>query len=391
MKRFNYRIIVFICVAALMVGGLFSRNLLAGCKNALVNFIKSHSISTFISQVDTASEEISYKGSLVDLYSLYFRLMDVRSVEKGDRYVVRMENGYLCMTENSVDASVMDKMADSCANLRDVAESVNAEFLYVMAPRKLYYEETADGCYNITQQKYHDYLADLKQRNIQVLDLAEKMEQQNIRFEDAFFITDHHWKPETGFWAAGQIMEHLNRNQEFPYNAAITDLNNYDVKVYEDWFLGATGKKVGRFFSPLGVDDISLITPKFDTSLTVTDTRGTRTGSLQDTLINMSQLREKNYHNKNPYAAYSGGDFGLQVIQNENAAEDAKNIVIIRDSFACCVTPYLSMATDTLHVMDVRYWRGTDTAKTMVDYIKEVKPDYVLVLYSSVDPEMTNF
>ena len=63
MKRFNYKIIVFICVAALMVGGLFSRNLLAGCKNALVNFIKSHSISTFISQVDTASEEISYKGS----------------------------------------------------------------------------------------------------------------------------------------------------------------------------------------------------------------------------------------------------------------------------------------------------------------------------------------
>lgn len=388
MKKMNDNFLVFLCVALLIVGGLFSRPMLSGLKNALVDFVKAPDAAAFIKQVNEASKNVSYKGSLLDLYSLYYRMADVRLVEKPDQYdVVRMENDYLCFSESGLDGEILEEMGDRCAGLKAAADSVDAEFLYVMAPTKLYYENTADGAESIARQTYTAYADVLTERGIRVLDLAEQMARQSIAFEDAYFITDHHWLPETGFWAAEQILEALH----IPYDQTMCDMNNYDVAVYEDWFLGSLGRRVGRYFTPLGVDDISLITPKFDTDLTVTDSRGTLTGSFGDTLLDMDEITKKDYYNKNPYAAYSGGDFGFQLIQNNRAAEGAQKILVLRDSFACCVTPFLALHAETTHVLDVRYWEGTETVQSIPDYIKSVDPDCVVILYAVIDPSMTDF
>lgn len=388
MKKINHNFCIFVCVAILIVGGLFSRSMLSGFGHALIDFIKKPSISTFIRDIDNASNDISYKGMLLDLYSLYYRVRNVRVVEKPDETVIRLENDFLSVQRDSLDKAALEELADLFVNLKNVTDSINADFLYVMAPGKRYYNQPAEGANSHEQQEYATYANILEERGIRVLRLAEQMAQQNIAFEDAYFITDHHWLPETGFWATKQILQTLNEDQRFPYDKTIYDLSNYDVKVYEDWFLGSLGKKVGRYFTPLGVDDFSLITPKFDTEFTVTDTQGTRNGSFAETIIDMSKLNKKGYYNTNRYATYGSGNFGLQVIQNKNAGEDAKKIVVIRDSFACCVTPFLALSAEEVHALDVRYWKGTETAQSIPDYIKEVNPDCVIILYSLISKSM---
>lgn len=68
-----------------------------------------------------------------------------------------------------------------------------------------------------------------------------------------------------------------------------------------------------------------------------------------------------------------------------NLLEDGKKVLIIRDSSACIVTPFLALNTSELHIVDIRDF--TDFVGDKLDifeYIKTVKPDYVLMLYTSI-------
>ena len=105
----------------------------------------------------------------------------------------------------------------------------------------------------------------------------------------------------------------------------------------------------------------------------------------------MSAFTTGDYYASNPYGAYGYGDFGLQIIKNHFSSKDAPEIVVIRDSYACVVTPFLSLGSDTLHILDVRYWRPTESAATISEYIEFIEPDCVIILYSLIKPDVFNF
>ena len=93
---------------------------------------------------------------------------------------------------------------------------------------------------------------------------------------------------------------------------------------------------------------------------------------------------KKDYYKINTYATFSGGDFRLQIIKN-NLNANGKKVLLIRDSFACVVAPFLALQTSELHVCDVRDYEYYVGDKLNIDeYIKEIKPDYVIVLYTGV-------
>ena len=390
MKKFNFKIITFIIASLLIVGGWFSTDMGDSIHKAMTDFIKNPSIGRLIDDIDEASKEISYKENLIDIYSFFSRVTNTRFVKKTDATIVRMKNDYLAFDERELSSELCDQMADSCAELKAVTDSLEIPLLYVMAPTKLYFENEIEGVAGIAKQNYVKFSSALETRGMNVLDLAEKMSEQGLSMEEQYFITDHHWTPETGLWASGEICKELKRSFGFSYDEALLDISNYSIRVYEDWFLGSAGKKTGRYFSSLGVDDISLLLPKFETELALTDRRGTFSGTFENSVIDMSHLSQCDYYKNNAYAAYSGGDFGLQKIENK-LDEEGKETLIIRDSFACVVTPFISLTTDMLHVADVRYWDEKSGADTILKYIQAVKPDYVVILYSMISPEMVNF
>ena len=93
---------------------------------------------------------------------------------------------------------------------------------------------------------------------------------------------------------------------------------------------------------------------------------------------------KKDYYGGSPYATYSGGEFRLQIMKN-NLNQSGKKIVLVRDSFACVVAPFLALQTSELHVLDIRnfeYYVGD--RMNVKEYVKEIKPDFVIVLYSGV-------
>ena len=196
-------------------------------------------------------------------------------------------------------------------------------------------------------------------------------------------MTDSHWKPRCGFIANSYLCEELNRLYGFSYNKKYIDISNYNIKNYENLFLGCWGKKTGTYFTWDGADDFELITPRFETNLLLEEPLKNvkKEGAFEDTVLYLENL-EKDYYNKESYAVYNGGNRQLQIVKN-HLNPNGKRVLIVRDSFACVVTPFLALQTSELHICDVR--KHQDGEKINVeDYIKKTNPDYVIVLYAGV-------
>ena len=58
-------------------------------------------------------------------------------------------------------------------------------------------------------------------------------------------------------------------------------------------------------------------------------------------------------------------------------------ILLVRDSFACFVAPFLSLQAGQLHICDMRDYVFGEKFN-LDDYINEINPDYVVVLFSGV-------
>ena len=128
-----------------------------------------------------------------------------------------------------------------------------------------------------------------------------------------------------------------------------------------------------------------MIVPDFETNMTEERPyrNECRSGSFENTVMFPERL-EKNYYWQNTYAAYSGGDFHLQIMRN-NMNQDGKKILLLRDSFSCVVAPFLSLQTKELSICDMWESDFVDGIRIdLKDYIIKTKPDYVIVMYNGV-------
>lgn len=384
MKKLRYSMLLFFAVAIFIAAGLCSQTLYTDTKQAAATLVRQGNIDGFIEQVDAASQKLRYKNTLIDLYSLWYRLTDTRRVEKTDATVVRLDNDFLAFEPNIADAGTLAEMASACAELKAVTEEVGGDFLYVAAPNKLSLSNGGDNavCENIRALE-----TALKAQSVPVLNLMDSMCQQGLTMEECYFHTDHHWLPQTGLWAAGEILRTL---PGCDYEESIMELDHYEQQTWPDLFLGSEGKKVGRYFTPLGLDDFTVLNPVFSTELTVKDRLGTRSGNFSETLLFESYLSFDDIYLSTPYTTYTGGDFPLQVIENQ-LRPDGKTILVVRDSYAGVMTPFLSLNAGQVHTIDVRYWKGVDGAETVEDYVRLIRPDYVVVMYAGVSPHMFAF
>lgn len=390
MKRKNYNALVFFAAAVLIVAGWCSKSFVKGMLNAGKTLVRNRDVEAFVSQVDEASKKVSYQPQLLNVASLTYRFTDTRVVEKSDATVVRMDNDYLCLAPKHRSDWLLNTMTEETVRLKALTDQLDIPLLYTLAPHKYHFGTLPATVPNPSRQDHDRYVALLRDGGIDVLDLTAAMEQQGLSMEETFFITDHHWLPQTGIWATDLIGQELSQ-QGLPYDKATTDLSNYTIKTYKNHSLGSEGKKVGRYFTPLGLDDIDLIIPAFPTRLTVTDTRGTLTGDFQETLIAMDALEPRNLYGKSCYEAYSAGNFPLQIIENHNAPEDGPRLLVLRDSFACTVTPYLSLNARFTHIIDLRYWEGDTDTPTLADYLTKGNFDGVVILYGTLSPEFHEF
>lgn len=397
MRRLNKNIVIFIITFSIIVAGLFSPDFLKGIYNSfreLTNFLLlDNSVTAFARFTDNvemaSSQGLLYHKDFVDLNSAVQKNMGTAIVYKDDMAVVRSKTGYLSYVRDEISKETLKHRAENVKELYKVAEKNGAEFMYVMAPAKGYNMEYPENIIDFNKANCDSFIEELKNKGVPYYSIISQMEKDGITEEEMFFVTDHHWKPEYALWASGKVAEELDKRFGFIYDKSKFEIENYNEERYEDWFLGSQGKKTGQYFTPLGLDDISIFTPKFKTSFinTIVGKDYSVQGSFEDVLIHKDHIKEKDLYNKNPYATYLGGDYREQIIQNtEN--KDGKRVLILKDSFSCAFAPFFSTVTQETYLLDMRDFDEFKGDRINVaKYIEETKPDIVLVMYTGVTSE----
>lgn len=275
--------------------------------------------------------------------------------------------------------------AENTAEFAAQLKKLGIPYLYLAAPQKIQrgVQLLPKGLEENGNATCDAYLEALDKQGVDYIDLRPTFESNGI-YSNWFFNTDHHWKPEAAFFAWQNLTGELDLRYGFETPSALTDPNNWNTKVLEDFFLGSQGKRVGSLYA--GVDDITLYTPKFDTDLTYANSDGsfTRSGSFEQSVCFPERVAEQDWFNGNPYTYYSGGDYAMATMTNHKNPNGPK-VVLIRESFSCALAPFLSLSCSELTTIDLRYFTGN-----LMDTIQELDPDLVLTLYTASTTGLDN-
>lgn len=317
-------------------------------------------------------------ASYIDLNGFMAKMLGQR--EMNDR--VKLENGYLYAPVSGLDRK---KEAELLLNLYRVCEEHDRDLLVALVPEKIYGNEDMlpRGSSDSTCKALDAMAETLAGNGVPILHFGERMQALGLTMEETYYKTDHHWKAETGWWAYTEIIKELTAMGSIPaIDGMYTDENSFVFDVYEGFFLGADGRRTGRCYA--GVDDFTLIYPKFSTniSFTVDPDRSMKNpivqnGEFYDAAFNFGNIMEEDHYNKSPYHVYGWGDRGLTHWRNASAPVD-KKVLMIGDSFGNVPFAFLSLVFTTCDEMDFRQYVGD-----FPSYFETYDPDIVIIAGSS--------
>ena len=292
---------------------------------------------------------------------------------------VRTAHGQLISSSSAVSE---EKMAESVAALSASSEWLEERgipLIYMQAPSKTSFspEEAMPGLRNNTYEKTVAFLEMLDKAGIEYIDTREWMDDTK---EEGFYATDHHWTTETCLDMALKLGEYLNEKHGLDISRSMLDADSYSSVTYKDAFLGAEGRRTGRYY--IGLDDFTVISPEFDTDFHIEiESRETghseRDGSFSEAVMVPGKDTEHYSFDDSAYYKYWGGDYGRVEVTNKRIT-DGSSAVIIKDSYGIPVSAFLTNMFGTLNIIDVRYYEGDQSLK---EIIEEADPDIVLYIY----------
>lgn len=272
-----------------------------------------------------------------------------------------------------------DDIKNNIVNFNNYLKDNKIDLLYVQAPAKIE-NTTSGGTLNILKdylkENTDNFINSLEENNIEVLDLREKMKEEGLDYKSSFFKTDHHWTPQTGIWATKQIANKINDLWGMKIDSNIYRKENFDTKTYENIYLGSQGRRVT--LAKAKPENFDVIYPNFETniSIKIPSMEIDKTGSFREILIDENFI-SKDYYNATVYSTYDYGDKAVKAIKN-NFVKDNEKILILKDSFADVVTPYLSLVANNIYEVDLRYFNGS-----IKSFIEKNNITKVIMLYYS--------
>lgn len=327
-----------------------------------------------------ANRDLDRGHGFIQMYGLFQRLSGRRIIEDMDESatVTKLDSGALSFAYLSGQAAdVGEDIARTTALSRTLEEN-GIPYLFLLAPQKIAPEGSPlpPGMRDYTNPMADDFLAGLTAAGTDTLDFRAVLAQAGAH-ESWFFRTDHHWTPEAAFYAWGELTETLERDYGLTAGGAFTNGDHWEKTVLKDLFLGSQGKRVGALYG--GSDDFTVYTPQFDTEFTYTCPfyQIDRTGDFNQSLCFPERLETRDWFGGNPYTYYAGGDYPVATIVNHLNPTGPK-ILLIRDSFACAMTPFLALSCSELVTVDMRYLK-----EDLLDTILQFSPDMVLTLYTT--------
>ncbi len=172
--------------------------------------------------------------------------------------------------------------------------------------------------------------------------------------EYIYYKTDHHWTSLGAYYAYRALAEKMN--------FSAVDISSLKSETVSDGFLGSTYDKVQLEAEP---DSIVAYAPSVKVKVNY---NGEKENS--DSLFDSSAIQTKS-----KYDYFLGGNFAR--IDLETNADNNETLIILKDSFANSIIPFLVNNYKHIIMLDLRFLEGD-----VQNIIDTENPDKLLVLYN---------
>lgn len=201
------------------------------------------------------------------------------------------------------------------------------------------------------------------------LDRIRRLLPQAIRFVDVysaldaereqpiFYKTDHHWTTEGAYYAYRELCRQLGIVPQ--------DEASFNIRQVTDAFYGSLYSKSG--FRRLQPDRIDLYLPKQDGRIKVSYADE---GRISNSLYEPDHLRKKD-----KYAVFLNGNHALIRIATDGPAD--KKLLVVKDSYANSLIPFLTKHFGEIDVVDLRFYDGS-----LLKLVQERQIQDMLILYN---------
>ena len=307
-------------------------------------------------QVATTSQYLLYHREINGVYVgkdhyLFDKIVDSDLSEKN----YRTNLGYVTAMKSNTDADVSVMLIPTPGTVLSEKLPTRA-VIYDPAPYEAMGEELCEA----------DSV-----RWVQTRDDLERADRNS--FDDIYFHTDHHWTTNGAYVGASTYLG--------TQNVKITEQESYDVQtVREDFYgtlyskvAGLPGARADEFELPQTLPEHLVI----EADSAPADALGTDGEKTMPKLTGIYDLSKLDMKDK--YAVYFGGNYGKITIKNPEA-EGKGSLLVIKDSYANSMVPYLLDHYEQITMIDLRYYN-----ESVPELVTEGW-DEVLVCY-----EMSNF
>ena len=285
--------------------------------------------------------------------------------------VVKLGSGWLTAPLERCPDDRITQFTSRTAAFKRYLENRGTALLYVSPPYtgSKFDPQLPAGVEDYSNDNIDRLLLSLNAAGIDTLDIREKLHADGIDEYQMMYRTDHHWTTEAGFYTYGLLEKYIAEKTGCETDPRVSDPESYTISDYGKW-IGSRGLRTGVSFA--GTDSFTLFEPKFETSIRNEDGE---TGSISDFFLITDPTRDPNRVETYIYDDVLGWGNYMGHYTNLNSPNDVR-VLIISDSFAKAVNPYLIMGFHEVNSMFDSF-----VCDITPQVIETFDPDVVIMLY----------
>ena len=283
-----------------------------------------------------------------------------------ERALGKKENNNVYFADNDTlitrfDQPAADRVTENLNYVNKFVENVDIPVVFSLIPSQacIWADRLPEGAPNASQT---DLMAQAQEAVTGATWADVYTPLMEHKDEDIFYRTDHHWTSLGAYYGYTGLASALGYTP--------VPLTDYTPTVRSTEFYGTVFSSSGvRWVKP---DTITTYVP--DDGITVVSHTYDNSGNPVEE--QRALYVESFLSVKDKYSMFLGGNQSLGVVTNTNNPDGPK-LLIIRDSYADSLVPFLTAHYSEIHLIDPRYYH-----LSVKDYVAQNGIDQALVLYS---------
>lgn len=235
-------------------------------------------------------------------------------------------------------------------------EQKDANIYFLLAPNAnlIYKEDLPKFTYEESQNKVYEMVEQELEENITLVNPTEEL--MAHKKEAIYFNTDHHWTMRGAYYGYKSLMDAMK--------LPVKPLNEYESSTLKEEFFGTLYSKAPK--SLVKGDKIQLFYNR-NTQCQV--------GYMNESILSNRLFALQNASIKDKYTVFLDGNHPLVRIKSN--CDNNKKVLILKDSYAHCLVPFLTEQFNQIYMVDLRYFHGD-----LGEYMKENKIDTVIFIHN---------